>query len=168
MFITGRSSLTQARGFFLAFMRFRDEAEYNNDHQFTDAELNAITPNCILRYFKFKAYGNPEANAGLQYPTFGRHSSLQQYKKSISKFMLSDSEYQDDIKRGNPTKSKRVNALCRTVRQAEVAGKGAPSHGTFRRKFYIRQVCLFVCSNYYLLYRLTPSFFSSISAFSFH
>ena len=145
MFITGRSSLTQARGFFLAFMRFRDEAEYNNDHQFTDAELNAITPNCILRYFKFKAYGNPEANPGLQYPTFGRHSSLQQYKKSISKFMLSDSEYQDDIKRGNPTKSKRVNALCRTVRQAEVAGKGAPSHGTFRRKFYIRQVCLFVC-----------------------
>ena len=32
-----------------------------------------------------------------------------------------------------------------------------------------RYVCLFVCSNnYYLLYRLTPSFFSSISAFSFH
>jgi len=25
-----------------------------------------------------------------------------------------------------------------------------------------RYVCLFVCSNYYLLYRLTPSFFSSI------
>ena len=81
--------------------------------------------------------------------------------------MTSDSKYQDDIKRGNPTKLKRVNALFRTVRAAEVAGKGAPLHGMF----FIRQVYLFVCLFkllLFILYCLTLSFFSSISTFSFH
>ena len=48
VFITGRISLSQAKGFFLAFMQYRDNVVYSNDHHFMDAELNAITPNCIL------------------------------------------------------------------------------------------------------------------------
>ena len=72
--------------------------------------------------------------------------------KRISKFMTSDSKYQDDIKRGNPTKLKRVNALFRTVRAAEVAGKGAPLHGMFFIWQVCLFVCLFVCSNYYYLF----------------
>ena len=71
-------------------MRWRDGATYAKDHRFEDAELRAITPNCICRYIKLKAYGNAEADPDIQYPTVGRASSSEQYKKSISKFMLED------------------------------------------------------------------------------
>ena len=71
-------------------MRWRDSTNYAKDHHFEEAELRAITPNCICRYIKLKAFGNPDADPEIEYPTTGRASSSAQYKKSISAFMLED------------------------------------------------------------------------------
>ena len=76
---TGRTTRIQNWTFFIAFMRWRDSTNYPKDHHFEEAELRAITPNCICRYIKL-----------LEYPTTGRASSSAQYKKSISAFMLED------------------------------------------------------------------------------
>ena len=86
----GRTTHTQNWTFFIAFMRWRDDTNYPKDHHFEDAELRAITPNCICRYIKLKAFGNADADPEREYPTVGRASSSAQYKKSISKFMLDD------------------------------------------------------------------------------
>ena len=87
---TGRTTHTQNWTFFIAFMRWRDSTNYAKDHHFSDAELRSITPNCICRYIKLKAFGNADADPEREYPTVGRASSSAQYKKSISKFMLDD------------------------------------------------------------------------------
>ena len=46
------------------FMRYRDNVEYDFGHYFTTEQLAAVTPDedDIIRYFKFKCYGNPEAD----------------------------------------------------------------------------------------------------------
>ena len=74
-------------------MKWRDGVSYSKTHRFEDAELRAITPNCICRYIKLKAFGNADADPDREYPTVGRASSSAQYKKSISKFMLDDYPY---------------------------------------------------------------------------
>ena len=86
----GRTTHTQNWTFFIAFMRWRDGTNYPKVHHFSDAELRSITPNCICRYIKLKAFGNADADPEREYPTVGRASSSAQYKKSISKFMLDD------------------------------------------------------------------------------
>ena len=86
----GRTTHTQNWTFFIAFMRWRDGTNYPKVHHFSDAELRSITPNCICRYIKLKAFGNPDADPEIEYPTTGRASSSAQYKKSISAFMLED------------------------------------------------------------------------------
>ena len=55
-------------------MRWKNGVRYAKDHHFLDAELRAITPNCICRYIKLKAYGN--ADPEIQYSTVGSSSSL--------------------------------------------------------------------------------------------
>ena len=96
-------------------------------HRFEDAESRAITPNSICRYIKLKAFGNANADTEREYPTVGRASSWAQYKKSISNFMLDDYPYQEDQRRGNPTRSKRITLLIKAIKKAEVQGKGAAS-----------------------------------------
>ena len=44
------------------FMFFKDGAQYTNATQFTQQDLIAITPYDIYRWFKMKAYGNPNIN----------------------------------------------------------------------------------------------------------
>ena len=78
----------------------------------------------MLRYMKFKAYGDADANTDRVYPTNGWSSSLEQYKKSISKFMMYEYHYDDENSRGNPTKSKRVTNLIKVVKRHEVQGNG--------------------------------------------
>ena len=98
---------------------------YIKSHRFTDVELNS----CVVQYIKYNYYGDSYANSDMEYPTFGRGSSSEQYKNSICKFMLSDGDYQDedDLHGGNPTKSKQVNVLIKAIKKIKVQGSGTPS-----------------------------------------
>ena len=97
----------------------------------TDANqerLLEITPNLIVRFLKFKAYGNPDANVEVDLPTKFRSNSIEYAKKSISSFMpLIEIQWDPILNRGNPTKSAKVNKLIRKVKLREVRGQGAPS-----------------------------------------
>ena len=99
---------------------------YIKSHRFTDVKLNS----CFVQYIKFNYYGDPYANSDMEYPTFGWGSSSEQYKNSISKFMLSDRDYQDedDLHGGNPTKSKQVNVLIKAIKKSKVQESGTPSN----------------------------------------
>jgi len=45
------------------FMRHHDNIEYEFDHQFTQEQLQSITPTDLIKYFKYRCYGNPDADA---------------------------------------------------------------------------------------------------------
>ena len=96
-------------------MRWRDNANYEADHIFTVEQRNAVLPIEIARYLKFKAYGNADARSS-DLPTVGRASSLEHYKKCISKFMTTTYPYNDQAKVGNPTQSTVVNQVIKDVK----------------------------------------------------
>ena len=136
----GNTSKQQNWSYFLQFMRWLHDTNYGKDVSFTNDQLNAITPDDVLRYLKLKAYGDADADEDQLYPTEGRASSLEQYKKSISKFMLSSYPYNDENNTGNPTKSKRVNTIVNIVKKCEVQGNGKASQARkpFNEKELVR------------------------------
>ena len=87
-------------------MRWLHDTEYVKTVSFMNAQLNAITPDNVLQYLKLKAYGDADADKNQVYPTEGQASSLEQYKKSVSEFMISSYPYNDAHNTGNPTKLK--------------------------------------------------------------
>ena len=109
-------------------MRWRDNADYEVDHVFTFTveQRNAVQPIEIARYLKFKAYGNADASSS-DLPTVGRASSLEHYKKSISKFMTTTYPYNDQAKVGNPTQSTVVNQVIKDVKLMQCRKLGRPS-----------------------------------------
>ena len=124
-------------------MTWRDGKDYDKATvKFTDAELNSITPNDIVRYFKFKVYGDADVDEETTIASLGRASSLMMYKKSISSFMISDYQYNDETGTGNPTKSKRVNKLIRHVGRRQVQGNGKVSED-LRRIVLLLWFCLY-------------------------
>ena len=48
-------------------MRYRDNVENDFGQNFTTEQFAALTPDAddIIRYFKFKCYGNPEADTNV-------------------------------------------------------------------------------------------------------
>ena len=127
--------------YWLAFMRWRDNADYDADHVFTVEQRNAVVPIEIARYLKFKAYGNADASSS-DLPTVGRASSLEHYKKSISKFMTTTYPYNDQAKVGNPTQSTVVNQVIKDVKlmQCRKLGKVCIVYLLFLFCFFIRHL----------------------------
>mmetsp|Transcript_7244 Transcript_7244/g.10712 ORF Transcript_7244/g.10712 Transcript_7244/m.10712 type:complete len:114 (-) Transcript_7244:1088-1429(-) len=64
------------------FMAYTHQAGfYNEGHAFSSTELALITPEQIIRYFKFKLYGDGDVDVSGQ-PLSGSHHTLDYYKKS--------------------------------------------------------------------------------------
>jgi hypothetical protein len=92
---------------------------------YTRAELTAITPNVLRRYFEIVAYGQPNPAAIL--PAKVRHTYIEMQKKAISFFMpAKDQQWRHGIG-GNPTKSQAINALIAEMKRQEVRQRGVPS-----------------------------------------
>jgi hypothetical protein len=109
-------------------MCWKDDREYDKDAVFSDRELRDITPNDIYRFFKHKAYGDPDCDERESNPTLARANTLKYYKKAISQCLPDPHMPWNDLaKIGNPTKSFRVNKLIQCIRRKEVAGLGARS-----------------------------------------
>lgn len=122
------------------FMRYLHGVQYDFNHQFSTRDLQAITPSDVERYFKFKTYGNCDADPDLEIPRIGAQS-LRSWKKSISYFMRRNSMQWNEVTQdGNPTKSPIIQNLIRTVQRrrledasdafGEAFGNGSEEAGT--------------------------------------
>ena len=60
--------------------------QYTKAQAYRKSELNAVTPNDVLRWMNNKVFGMPDPPLDAN-PVSARSSSLQFYKKSISYFM---------------------------------------------------------------------------------
>jgi len=113
--------------YLVEFMSFKDDAAYDEDHEFTQNELGQITPQQLKRWMCLKVFGDPDPGAGDR-PTEGRSSSLEYYKKAISYFMPNKlTPWNVFTNSGNPTRSVEVNELIKVVKKYEVRKQGKPS-----------------------------------------
>ena len=111
----------------VAFMSYRDDAEYDRDYEFTQAELAQVTADDVARYMNQKVYGTPTPMENDR-PTLGRSNTLYDIKKALSFFMPNKLMTWDVIEcRGNPTRSAAVNDLIKRVKKFEARRQGAPS-----------------------------------------
>ena len=112
-----------------AFMCQKNSTNYPKDHEFSDTELGAITPNDLYRHFCLKAYHKHDPGP-TDRPLHARASSIEFYKKAISYFMpnrLASWNYLANPPCGNPTKSKEVNDLIKAIRKKETRKQGKKS-----------------------------------------
>lgn len=94
---------------------FHEKANpYPKDHEFTNDDLAAITPSDICKWMNFKAFGTstPEMDANL---VGSGSSSLEFMKKAVSFYMPEKGYYNDELKCGNPTRSRQVKELLQKV-----------------------------------------------------
>lgn len=109
------------------FMSFLDDADYNEDQEFSNERLLEITPTDVYHWFCVKAFGIPEPTPA-DVPTVGRSSSLLYYKKALSCCMPHQySPWSEVAHYGNPTRSTKVNKLIKRVKKDEVRKRGKPS-----------------------------------------
>lgn len=101
---------------------------YPTNHDFTTDELLAITPEDIVKWFSLKAYHNVNPSKEDR-PLYATQNSLNYTKKALSYFMVHSLPQWNDVTRiGNPTKSKKVNALVRLVGKMETRDQGKKSN----------------------------------------
>ena len=120
-------------------MSWKYNQQFSNDYEFTEAELQALTPNDIYRYFKFRAYGDADINEDTANPTEARSNAVKFWKKAISYFMPNNGMvWNETANVGNPTRSNLVNRLIKKIKTKEAARLGKPSQARralFRSEF---------------------------------
>ena len=108
----------------VAFMSFFCNVSFNRTHLFSADDLNAVSPQDIVRWMNVKAFGeeNPPDSAN---PLYARSSSLEFWKKALSFYMPNRLLQWNTISNsGNPTKSTNVNDLIKRVKKKEVRKQG--------------------------------------------
>ncbi|KAL7543240.1 hypothetical protein ACHAXR_012557 [Thalassiosira sp. AJA248-18] len=98
---------------FMAHFHSKSEI-YPPNHEFTQDELSAVTPQDIIKWMNVKLY-NKEDPLEDDRPLNGSHHTLDYYKKSISYFMPKK-EITWDGKSGNPTRAHEVNNLIKKIK----------------------------------------------------
>ena len=102
------------------FMSFVNNEVYANDHEFTDAQLGALTPNDVLHWMNVQTFGipNPAPDAN---PTLAQSNTLKYWKKALSFFMPNKLMLWNRISnQGNPTRSTEIDDLIKRVKKKEV------------------------------------------------
>lgn len=118
------------RPILIKFMRHINRVEYPLDHSFDQGELANVTPEQVVQYFTFKAYGvnNPTPN---MLPLKFRSSTFYMWKKAISFFMPNKHMQWNELSRqGNPTMSQAVNAFIKKIQKLECRGLAKESKVT--------------------------------------
>jgi hypothetical protein len=96
----------------IKMMSFLDEVEYEADKQFTLAELGELTPDRLMEWFNFMAFGVANPPHGHDMNPVLRSSTISYRKKAISSFMPNRLMTWNEISLvGNPTKSVKLNDL---------------------------------------------------------
>ena len=85
------------KGVLISFMTWKDGEPYPRNTEFPREVLTAITPEDIYRYFKYKTYGDANANEDTENPILARCNSLKTWKKSLSYFMPNNMQQWNDF-----------------------------------------------------------------------
>ena len=99
---------------------------YNHSNRIVRV-LKAITPEDIVNWFNYLAYGkeNPAEN---EKPQFARANTLYSNKKKLSYYMINKTpHWSHAAQTGNPTKDKSVNDLLKKIKKNECRGTGKSS-----------------------------------------
>ena len=106
---------------------FNENDIYPTHHDFTTEELLEITPEDIVKWISLMAYHN-ENPSKEDRPIYATRNSLSYTKKALSYFMVHCPMQWNDVTRvGNPTRSKKVNALIRLIGKLETRDLGKAS-----------------------------------------
>ena len=115
------------RPYLLSLMRYLHETDYDDDYQFTQAQLASVTADDFMRYVKFRVYGDENAPEDAN-PVGARAHSIQMWKKAISYFMPNRNHPWNEISlTGNPTRCREIGALISRVKKKQTRGLGRPS-----------------------------------------
>ena len=115
-------------------------SSYEPDKQFTLAELGVLTPDRIMEWFNFQAFGVANPPHGHDMHPILRSSTISYRKKAISSFMPNRLMTWNEISLvGNPTKSVKLNNLISYMRTKEVRRQGVSSQA--RRSIKAEEYC---------------------------
>mmetsp|Transcript_6791 Transcript_6791/g.11328 ORF Transcript_6791/g.11328 Transcript_6791/m.11328 type:complete len:265 (-) Transcript_6791:192-986(-) len=122
-------ALPQCRAVLREFMCHKNSTNYPKVYEFSDAELGAMSPVDLYRFFCFKACHKHDPGP-TDKPMYARANSIEFWKKAMSYFMpnrLASWNYLANPPCGNPTKSKEVNDLIKAVKKKETRKQGRKS-----------------------------------------
>ena len=110
-----------------ALLSHLDGILYTPEHEITRDRLSQLTPDDIVKYFNFRAYGTPTPSE-TDRPMNTRSNTLYYWKKALSGCLPNKHIPWNDIsKMGNPTKSIQVNQMIKKVTKFEVRKQGKKS-----------------------------------------
>jgi len=110
------------------FMGWRNHTQYPKNHVFSPEELQGITPEELVRWFKLIAYGT-ETPGPDDRPMLRRSTGIAFCKKAISYYMTDvGAAWNSAAQSGNPTMSKPVNRLIKEMKKHEVRKQGKKSN----------------------------------------
>jgi hypothetical protein len=108
-------------------MAFMGGYEPNYIRAYSEAEILEFKPKDVAKLLKQHAYHTPNPGPNDR-PLYCRESTLVQLKKGISIFMPHrDTTWNVQANYGNPTRSREVNDVLRSVKNHEVRKEGLPS-----------------------------------------
>lgn len=100
----------------MLFVHQKDD-KYGKEKQYSQEELNEISPNNVVRWMKLQCFGMPDPKLDAD-PKLARSNTLQFYKKAVSFFIPNRiSSWNTTRMEGNPTKSLEVNAFIKMVKK---------------------------------------------------
>jgi len=113
---------------FMSYTHHGDLTHYppETTTMFSGAQLLALTPNQVVRYFNFLVYGNPDPGTN-ELPKHMRKYTIQYKKKAISSYMPHHGEWNTVTNHGNPTRDKSVLAMIARMGKFQTRGQGRKS-----------------------------------------
>ena len=109
-------------------MSYLDDQIYDQDENFTEQQLGALTANDVMRWFNFETFGVPDPPNDHDMIPNRRTNTIKFWKKALSFFMPNRLTAWNAISgTGNPTRSRELNDLIRLVKRKEVRGQGQPA-----------------------------------------
>ena len=115
--------------YLVAFMSGLHGVSYEKKKEFSDEELLAAVPEDVLKWMQFSTFGSTDSDVINVTPAKIRSSTLEVMKKAIFWYMPNRLQiWNEQIKSGNPTRSREVNVFIKCVRKMEVRRVGKSSN----------------------------------------
>ena len=110
-----------------ALLSYLDGFVYTPNHEITLDRLQQLTPDDVVKYFNFRAYGTGQPTERDR-PMNTRSNTLYYWKKALSGCLPNRHIPWNEISKvGNPTKSIQVNQMIKKVAKFEVRKQGKKS-----------------------------------------
>ena len=123
-----KTNTEQYHAHFVSLMNHIHRKSFKPDHKWTKPELKAVSPKNIMNFLKIKIYDNANADPDVVPPKRYRSNTVKAWKKAWSWFMINKMmNYDEETKRGNPTRCTEINQLIGSMINMEVARQGMPS-----------------------------------------